>query len=87
MGNGTEKLLRFLKIMVLFEKVFKKEGKDVKILSFGPTNCRKSFLLNPLETVFKAFVNPATDKYAWIGLDGCEVAYVNDFRWSREIFA
>ena len=86
MGNGTEKLLRFLKIMVPFEKVFNKEGKNVNILTFGPTNCGKSFLLNPLETL-KAFVNPATDKYAWIGLDGCEVAYVNNFRLSLEIFA
>jgi len=33
------------------------------------------------------FVNPATGRYAWIGLDECEVAYLNDFRWSAEIIA
>ena len=37
--------------------------------------------------MFKCFVNPATGKYAWVGLDECEVAYLNDFRWSAEIIA
>lgn len=51
-----------------------KEGrqKNVNILIVGPTNCGKSFLLNPLELIYKAFVNPATGRYAWIGLDECE---------------
>jgi len=59
--------------------------KNNNVLITGPTNCGKSFLLNPLEIVFKAFVNPANGKYAWIGLDECEVAYLNDFRWSPEM--
>ena len=37
--------------------------------------------------MFNAFVNPATGRYAWVGLDECEVAYLNDFRWSQEIIA
>ena len=37
--------------------------------------------------MFKAFVNPATDRYPWVGLDECKVAYLNDFRWSTEIIA
>jgi len=61
--------------------------KNQNILIVGPTNCGKSFLLNPLEIIYRAFVNPATGKYAWIGLDQCEVAYLNDFRWSAEIIA
>jgi len=61
--------------------------KNQNILIVGPTNCGKSFLLNPLEIIYRAFVNPATGKYAWIGLDRCEVAYLNDFRWSAEIIA
>ena len=56
----------------------------MNILIVGPTNCGKSFLLNPLELIFNAFVNPACGKYAWIGLDDCEIAYLNDFRWSPE---
>ena len=37
--------------------------------------------------MYKAFMNPATGKYAWVGLDECEVAYLNDFRWSAELIA
>jgi hypothetical protein len=61
--------------------------KNVNVLIIGPTNCGKSFLLNPIELIFNAFVNPATGRYAWVGLDECEVAYLNDFRWSAEIIA
>ena len=56
--------------------------KRLNVLLIGPTNCGKSFLLNPLD---KTFINPATAKYAWTGLDECEVAYLNDFRWSPEL--
>ena len=37
--------------------------------------------------MFKAFVNPATGRYFWVGPDECEVVYLNDFRWSTEIIA
>ena len=52
-----------------------------------PQSAVKSFLLNLLKIILKVFVNPATGRYAWIGLDECEVAYLNDFRWSTEIKA
>ena len=52
--------------------------KKMNIFLVGPTNCGKSFLLNSLELIYKTFVNPATLRYAWIGLDECEVAYLND---------
>lgn len=55
------------------------------IMLTGPTNCGKSFLLNPLEIMFKCFVNPAAGRYAWVDLDQCEVAYLNDLRWSEEL--
>lgn len=61
--------------------------KFTNIFLHGGTNCGKSFLLNPLEIIFKAFVNPATGRYAWVGLDNCEVAYLNDFRWSAELIS
>lgn len=69
------------------QSLTKGRQKHVNILMVGPTNCGKSFLLNPLEIIFKAFVNPATGKYAWVGLDECEVAYLNDFRWNPETIA
>ena len=59
--------------------------KRLNVLLIGPTNCGKSFLLNPFELIYKTFINPATAKYAWTGLDECEVAYLNDFRWSPEL--
>ena len=49
------------------------------IILVGPTNCGKPFFLNPLEIVFKSFVNPANRKYPWVGLEECEVAYLNDY--------
>ena len=71
----------------LRECIKKGRQKNTNVLLVGPTNCGKSFLLNPIELMYKSFVNPATGKYAWIGLDECEVAYLNDFRWSSEIIA
>ena len=61
--------------------------KQLNLLLVGPTNCGKSFLLNPIEIIYKTFANPATGKYAWLGLDESEVAYLNDFRWSSELIA
>ena len=43
--------------------------------------------MNPLELIYKAFCNPATGRYAWVGLCNAEVAYLNDFHWSLEIIA
>ena len=60
-------------------------GKFRNLLLVGPTNCGKSFLLRPLELLFKTFSNPASDKYAWVGADNAEVIYLNDFRWSKEL--
>ena len=62
----------------------KGRAKHTNILLIGPTNCGKSFLLDPLELMFKAFVNPTTGRYAWVGIDECEVAFLNDFRWTSE---
>ena len=47
----------------------------------------KSFLLKPIELIFKTFRNPATGKYAFVGVDEKEVLFLNDFRYSSEIIA
>lgn len=60
-------------------------GKYRNILISGPTNCGKTFLLNPLRAVFKAFSNPATTSYAWIGAETAEVIMLNDFRWTPQV--
>jgi len=59
-------------------------GKGNNVLIVGPANCGKSFLLTPLQLVYKAFVNPSNTKYAWVTLEDKEVALLNDFRWSSE---
>ena len=55
------------------------------ILLVGPTNCGKTFLLQPLCNIFKTFCNPARDKFAWIGSEEAEVILINDLRWSPEL--
>ena len=55
------------------------------IYLFGPKNCGKSFLLNPLEDIFKCFMNPTEGKYCWVGLEKCEVCILQDLSWSPEL--
>ena len=61
--------------------------KNNKMRLVGSTNCEKSFLLHPLEIMFKSFVNPANGKYAWVDLEELEVAYLIDFRWSSKMIS
>ena len=61
--------------------------KNNNIILTGPTNCGKTFLISPLELMFDCFVNPASGKYAWVGLDECQLLFLNDFRWSPELIA
>ena len=60
-------------------------GKYRNVFLKGPANCGKTFLLNPLNTVFKTFTNPATTTFAWLGVETAEVISLNDFRWCSQI--
>ena len=51
----------------------------------GRTNCGKTFLLRPLELIFKIFSNTAADRYAWVLAEHAEIVFLNDFRWSKEL--
>ena len=62
----------------------KGRAKWSNILIVGPKTCGKSFLLAPLQLIYNAFVNPSNTKYAWVDLEGKEVAVLNDFRWTQE---
>lgn len=66
---------------VIRDAIFKGREKNNKTMLVGPTNCRKSFLLNLLELIFQRFVNPGNGKYAWVEIDECEIIYLKDFRW------
>ena len=60
-------------------------GKIRNIMIIGPADCGKTFLLAPLQIVFKTFSNPEKDKFAWIGAGTSECIFLNDFRWSGEL--
>ena len=60
-------------------------GKIRNIMIIGPPNCGKTFLLAPLQIVFKTFSNPENDKYAWIGVEKSECIFLDDCRWSGEL--
>ena len=56
--------------------------KDSTVFFIGPTDCGKSFLLLPLEKLFKTFSNPTVGTYNWLGIEDAECCFLNDFRWS-----
>ena len=74
-GNAVEELLR------------KGRGKYRNLMLTGPANCGKTFLLNPLNSIYKTFTNPACTSFAWVGAEQAEVLFLNDFRWSPQIIA
>ncbi len=43
--------------------------------------------MHPLKLVYNTFLNPAHGTFAWVGVDECEVIFLNDFRWSRTLIA
>ena len=54
-------------------------------MSIGPTNCGKTFLFRPLQSLFNCFSNPSNDKYAWVGVEKAECIFLNDFRFNPEL--
>jgi len=65
----------------------KGRGKYRNVMVNGPANCGKTFLLNPLNTIYNTFTNPATSSFAWVGAETAEVLFLNDFRWSPQVLA
>ena len=55
------------------------------VLLKGGTNCGKTFLLNPLIVIYRAFCNPANCSLAWVGVEDSEVVFLNDFKWSPAV--
>ena len=63
----------------------KGRGKFRNILIIGPANCAKTFILSPLTLIFKTFSNPASGRFAWVGVDEAECIFLNDFRWNHDM--
>lgn len=83
----NKRINQFFFACVIRNTLIQGTQKNKNILIVGPTNCGNSFLLEPLELIFKAFVNPATSNYAWTKLETKEVTFLNDLRWSPECIA
>ena len=60
-------------------------GKYRNVFIKGPANCGKTFLLNPLNMMFKTFTNPLTATCAWLRAESAEVIFLNYFRCSVQI--
>ena len=69
-------------VRILFDKG---RGKYRNLYLKGPCNCAKTFLLNPLNIIYKTFSNPASKTFAWVGAEKSKVVFLNDFRWSAQI--
>ena len=68
------------------ELLLRGRSKNRSRLLTRPTNCGKSFLLNPLKVIYRTFSNPATGTFAWVGIKNVEcILLLNDFRWSAQI--
>ena len=55
------------------------------IMICGPANSAKTFILNPLSSVYTTFCNPACTSFAWVRAEDAECIFLNDFRWSSQI--
>lgn len=69
----------------VYDLLEKGRGKHRNILITGPANCGKTFLMQPLTLIFNCFCNPATNTFAWVGVELAEVIFLNDFRWSANM--
>ena len=52
---------------------------------YGPANCGKTFLLNPLNIVYTTFSNPATTTFAWVGAENADVIFLNKSHFSKDV--
>ena len=50
-------------------------GTNRNLFITGPTNCGKTFLLKPLQTMFNTFSNLANDKYAFVAVADADMNF------------
>ena len=66
----------------VYTALSKGKGKYRNIFVHGDTNCGKSFILSPLNGIYKTYCDPA-----WLGAEDAEIIFLNDFRWHPKIIA
>lgn len=69
------------------ELLSKGRGKNMNIMLIGPSNSAKSFMFAPLEKLFDCFTNPASNKYAWVGVDQKEIILLQDFSFDSNLIS
>ena len=79
----NNKINAYVYAAAIRDSIIKGRGKFRNIMIISPANCGKTFLLKPLDTIYRVLLNPANDKYGWVGADKGEVILLQDFRWSR----
>ena len=57
------------------------------VMLIGPRDTGKTFLLAPLENIYKTFSSPPKDKFGWADILDNEVIFLNDFRWSKDVIS
>lgn len=55
-------------------------SKGRNLFLVGKANCGKSFLVRPLELIYKALVNPANNTFSFGEIEGKEIVLLDDFR-------
>ena len=63
----------------------RRRNKYRNIMLTRPTNIGKTFLLHPLNKIYKSFANPASTSFVWTGAEKAGIIFHNDFRWSPQI--
>ena len=59
-------------------------GKGYNMMICGPSNAAKSFLLMPLELIYKVFFQPSSGSYNWMHAPDAEVIFLNDIRYEEK---
>ena len=67
------------------ELLEKGRSKFRNLMICGPANSAKTFILNPLTSIYDTFCNPVSSSFAWVGAQECECIFLNDFRWSVQL--
>lgn len=67
----------------MFRAILVGRKKHVNIMITGPSNCGKTFLLEPLNVIYRNRVlnTPASSMFGWKGVEDAHIIYLNDFRW------
>ena len=58
-------------------------GKYRNIMLVGPTNCGKTFFVDPIIMLLdNVFANAPSSLFSWLGVENPDAVFLNDFRWA-----